>query len=214
MYQFIDRLHTLCGLLQDEQSKEIFQARLAIDIEQSIPNFKRLGLLSCWKELSFPGLQQPQKELLKQLNRENKKIILYGTALTGQLIAEILQFEHIVFYGFCGRRAEKFPNGLLGKPVLSPDELVAHGDEYYVIPAVSSEAYPEISEFLQNHDYPENHILDWINIYISDEKKQYFEFPELYRRGTAFIDGGCYDCETSYEFTKWCGGGVFLHHCF
>lgn len=202
MYQFIDKLHTLYGLLQDERSKEIFQARFAFDMEQSVPNAMRLASLG----RCAMGCPQPQKDVLKELNRENKKIILYGTAFTGQLVAGMLQFDHIDFYGFCGRRAERFPDGLLGKPVLSPNELIAHGDEYYVVPAVfTGKTCSEIISFLREHSYPEDHILDGLNA-ITGDVNQYFEFPELYRRGTAFIDGGCYDCGSSYKFAEWCGG--------
>ena len=207
MYQFVERLQTLYGLLQDEKSKEIFQARFAIDMEQTNSNIMRLGLLSRCKELVVSEMAATTaKEVLKQLSRENKKIILYGTALTGQFVAKMLRSEHIDFYGFCGRGAEKFPDGLLGKPVFSPDELVAQRDEYYVAPTVSPQTYPEISEFLRRHNYPEDHILDGINIPPVADEKQYFEFPELYRRGTAFIDGGCYNCESSYRFAEWCEG--------
>lgn len=31
-------------------------------------------------------------------------------------------------------------------------------------------------------------------------------FPELYKKGTAFVDAGCLDMTTSIEFSKWCGG--------
>lgn len=34
----------------------------------------------------------------------------------------------------------------------------------------------------------------------------YFEFPRLFRRGTAFVDGGCLNCRTSCLFADWCGG--------
>lgn len=126
----------------------------------------------------------------------------------GRIVARALQSEQIDFYGFCGRDVEKFPDGILGKPVLSPDELVAHGGEYYVlITVVTKRAYTEIFQFLKEHHYPSSHILDWSDaISYSDEEKQYFEFPELYHRGTAFIDGGCYDCGSSYRFAEWCGG--------
>ena len=206
MYHLIDRFHTLYGLLQDEQSKEIFQARFALDMEFSLPNIKRLVSLGSNKNQPFLGWAQTQIEVLKKLNREHKKIILYGTGHTGQFVAKLLQSELINFYGFCGRRAERFHDGLLGKPVLSPDELVAHKDECYVALAFGKEFYQEISQFLRGHNYPEDHILDWVGICSIDEERQYFEFPELYRRGTAFIDGGCFDCETSYRFAEWCGG--------
>lgn len=206
MYHLIDRLHTLYELLQDEQSKEIFQARFAMDMERSTTNLLRLASQGSYKDQPFLGWGQQQKEVLQKLNREHKKIILYGTAYAGQVIAMMLQSWHINFYGFCGRGVKNFPDGLLGKPVLSPDELVAHRDEYYyVVPAVTTEkSYSEIYKFLQEHSYPEDHILDRINAGIGDEN-QYFEFPELYHKGTAFIDGGCYDCGISYRFAKWCG---------
>ena len=103
MYQFIDRLHTLYGLLQDELSKEIFQARFAVDMEPSTPSIMYLVSLGSCKDQPFLGWTKPQKEVLKKLNRECKRIILYGTAQMGHLIAWMLEFEHIDFYGFCGR---------------------------------------------------------------------------------------------------------------
>lgn len=202
MYHFINKLHTLYGLLQDEQSKEIFQARFAIDMEPSIPNLKHLASLGYCKL----GCTQSQQDVLRKLNQEQKKIILYGPGYTGREIAKILEGEHIDFYGFCGQDAERFPDGLLGKPVLSPDELIAHRDEYYIMLVVRTrKSYTEISKFLQEHNYPKDHLLDWVDRRSFDEA-QYFEFPALYRRGTTFIDGGCYDCENSYEFARWCEG--------
>lgn len=208
MYKLIEKLHTLYGLLQDEQSKEIFQARFAIDMESSEPNIKRLGSIGNEKEgCMYLKWSQPHKEILKQLNREHKKIVLYGTGHQGLTDARVLESEDISFYGFCGRRFARFPNGLLGKPVLSPDDLVAHGNEYYVILSVGTKkSYTEISKFLQNHSFPKEHILDWIDPVMFSYTHQYFEFPKLYHRGTAFIDGGCYDCGTSYRFVEWCGG--------
>lgn len=206
MYHFIERCHTLYELLQDEQSKDIFRARFAIDMERSMSNVMRLISLGTCKDQGLLGYSYSQNEKLKKLSREHKKIILYGVGTKGRRVAKMLEFEHIGFYGFCGRDAEKFPDGLFGKPVLSPDELLVHKDEYYVMPVVASQkTCMEIFEFLQKHNYPESNILDWVPFAV-DTEKQYFEFPELYRQNTAFIDGGCYDCGSSYKFAEWCGG--------
>lgn len=209
MYQFIEKLHTLYGLLQDEQSKEIFQARFALDMEDSIPNLRRLVALGSCKDHSFLLWNQSQLDVLKKLNRQHKKIILYGTASAGQKLAKLLELEHIDFYGFCGRGSKNFPDGLLGKPVLSPTELVdigISGGYYVVIAAWLEKSHTEISQFLQKSNYPSDHILDLIDTSISDDENQYFEFPALYRKNAAFIDGGCYDCGSSYKFAEWCGG--------
>lgn len=209
MYQFIERLHTLYGLLQDELSKEIFQARFAFDMEPSLPNIKHLvSLGSCDGQgiLGWLSWSPSWTEALRKLNKEYKKIILYGAGYVGRIVATALKFEQIDFYGFCASDAESFPDGLLGKPVLRPDELLAHGDEYYVIPTVNRDAYSKIFQTLHESNYPKEHVLDWLDGVSFQDKKQYFEFPELYRPGTAFIDGGCYDCETSRIFAEWCEG--------
>lgn len=205
MYHFIDRLYTLYGLLRDEQSKDIFLARIAVDVDQSISNIKRLASLGHMKELSFLAWPQSQKDALKKLSWEHKKIILYGADYTGQSIARMLQSEGIDFYGFCDRNTKKFSGGVLGKPVISPEELTAHGNEYYVLPAVGGkQPYFEIFKFLTGHHYPTEHMLGWVDYQSIGE--QYFEFLPLYHRGTAFIDGGCYDCEDSIRFAEWCEG--------
>lgn len=204
MYRFIERLHTLYGLLQDEQSKEIFQARFALDMEPSLPNVKRLVSLGYYEAYGLFGWGSSWKEVLENINRKHKKIILYGAAQRGIFAAMMLEHEHIDLYGFCDDR--RFPDGLLGKPVLTPDELLADRDECYVIPIAGKPAHLRICQFLQNEKYPEDHILDLVDAAVFNDEKQYFEFPELYRRGTAFIDGGCYDCESSYKFAEWCEG--------
>lgn len=35
---------------------------------------------------------------------------------------------------------------------------------------------------------------------------QYFVFPSLFRKGTAFVDGGCANGSTSRQFADWCEG--------
>lgn len=57
------------------------------------------------------------------------------------------------------------------------------------------------------HQYgdSEDHIVycfdffEWLDI-------MYFEFPELFHKGTAFIDGGCLNGDNSFHFAEWCGG--------
>lgn len=56
----------------------------------------------------------------------------------------------------------------------------------------------------KKNNYPEKHLLGWADY--NSIREQYFEFPELYRRGTVFIDAGCCNRESSYRFAKWCDG--------
>lgn len=55
---------------------------------------------------------------------------------------------------------------------------------------------------LKDNGFPEKHVLHCFDY--SANQKQYFEFPELYRAGTAFIDGGCLNCQDDFTFSAWC----------
>ena len=50
---------------------------MVVDVTWSVPNIKRLRFLGSLKEWV-----QPQKEVLKRLSQEHKKIILYGAENT------------------------------------------------------------------------------------------------------------------------------------
>lgn len=132
-----------------------------------------------------------------------EKILLYGAGDVGSRIAASLQYEKVGFYGFCDGRADSFKEGVMGKPVVSPEYLFRHSDECYVILTLA-ERDGVLRAFAENQ-FPEDHILRFL--YAEEQEKYaYFAFPSLYRRGTAFVDGGCLDCSTDRAFAEWCGG--------
>lgn len=206
MYDTVKRTSQLCRMLQDDLSRRIFWARVKFDVEPNIKN--GIEMARVWQNDEFDPNEDSEKwkEKIQTLLRDGNNVILYGTSITGQRVAQILQYEGIDFTGFCGRRAAAFTDGLMGKPVVSPDWLFAHAENSYVV-ITASVSFGEISKVLIDHDFPKDHILP---MFINDEGNmdttsvQYFEFPELYRRNTAFIDGGCYDGESSIYFAKWC----------
>lgn len=204
MYEFNRRARQCYQLLQDELSRKIFRARLALDFDQSpemVAQIVCLGEQQKWLdsvEKELPAIQY-------KMEQAPKKLILYGTNVTGQSLASFLIKKNISFYGFCGRRAKEFPNGLMGKPVISPDYLFQNPDGFYVILA-AGEAVDEIRSVLEANHFPQEHIL----VSLKPEQEtdhQYFEFPSLFHYGTAFVDGGCLNCRTSYRFADWCGNG-------
>lgn len=210
MYNFTKRTQQLFDLLQDDLSKEIFKARLLLDIEPSMSNAMRVLCLN-------EDIQQDPAELkkrlewkktLEELNRSGKKIVLYGAGFLGSEIASLLQYEKIDFYGFCDRRAGSLKDGVMGKPVISPDFIFQHSHEYYVLPTVGDTTVSSILYVLEENGFPEDHILHFIFApYMEKQiRKQYFDFPSLYRQRTAFVNAGCFDCSTDYVFSKWCEG--------
>ena len=201
MYNYFDRARTCYELLQDELSRKIFRARLSCDFELSRQNLKELVRLSEQQE----WLEKLGERLTAgELERSGRKLILYGTNITGQTVAELLMEKGIDFYGFCGRRAREIPEGIMGKPVIEPGFLFQHAEEFCVIVAVA-EAVEEILGILEKNNFPREQILSSFRT-DGETDHQYFEFPELFPRGKAFVDGGCLDCRSSYLFADWCGG--------
>lgn len=124
--------------------------------------------------------------------------------MTGRAVAARLLEKGVEFYGFCGRRAREFPDGIMGKPVILPEYLFQHSNEFYVLIS-ACESADEISKILADNQFPQTQIL--FNFKPADVvDHQYFDFPSLFHRGTAFIDGGCLNCRTSYIFADWCEG--------
>lgn len=145
---------------------------------------------------------------MEENGRKNRagggKLIIYGAGVNGPIFADLLRYENIDFFGFCDKRADFFPRGLKGKPVLSQKYLFQHADECYVIIAVGSSNFDSVMNDLEENHFPNDHILCYLDKSLED--KQYFEFPTLYHRGTAFVDAGCFDCSTDILFSNWCGG--------
>ena len=203
MYNFIGRLRRCHGLLQDELSRKIFEARLALDYDPSPANVGRLVGLS-EQRTWLKALDEELPAIVRKMEQNPRKLVLYGTNVTGHAIASRLLEKGVEFYGFCGRRAREFPDGLMGKPVILPEHLFQRPEEFYVIVS-ACESADEIAEILREHGFPREQIL--FNFKPAQlEDHQYFEFPTLFRRGTAFVDGGCLNCRMSYQFVEWCGG--------
>jgi len=202
MNDFYKQAKQCYQLLQDELSKKIFRARLALDFDQSsdtVAQIVCLGEQKKWLDAVVKELSAIQYKL----KQKPKKLVLYGTNLTGRTLASLLMEKNIDFYGFCGRRAKEFPEGLMGKPVILPDCLFQNPDDFYVIVAVA-EAADEIRNILKVNHFPQNQILASFRS-VQETDHQYFEFPSLFHHKTAFVDGGCLDCRTSYLFADWCG---------
>lgn len=203
MYGFVESVQKCYKLLQDRISRDIFEARLVLDCNPSPANISRLVSLSEQRSW-LDALSESIPAITCALNTMPRKLVLYGTNVTGCAIASLLEERGVEFYGFCGRRTREFPGGLMEKPVILPERLFQSPEEFYVIVA-ACESASEIAALLKEYGFPEEQIL--FNFKPArEENRQYFDFPTLFRRGTAFVDAGCLNCHTSYQFVEWCGG--------
>lgn len=205
-YEFVQRMQTLYHLLQDEKSKTLFWSRLKCDVELSIDHVADLYADAFDMNAQQRQLEKDLAKRARQLHDEGKKLFLYGAGGCGQAAAEMFENDNIPYTGFCDAKADTLKEAY-GKPVYSPAYLFAHAEESYVL-VTASVFFDEIVEVLKSNHFPEDHILRHLgNGFIQPAEQQYFAFPDRFKQGTAFVDGGCFNANDSLYFAKWCNGG-------
>lgn len=204
-YYFVNSMSQLYSLLQDELSRNLFWDRLKYDIEPSIDHAFQMVRTATEDKVGYPVAWN---QVFDSQSSTGKKIILYGTGVQSKVIANLILKNEKEFAGFCGKDFLKYPTGIMGKPVFPPQYVLEHTDDYYIIISTII-YYTEIYGYLIEHAFPPSHVLlfsSQVNEIPALYKRQYFDFPELYQKGTAFVDAGCFDCANSVQFSDWCEG--------
>lgn len=200
-----EKITQLYGTLQDVLSREVFDARLMLDVCPTVSHLTQMAKMNKYMPPDDAARIGQMKEkfysLASQLSSDSS-LIIYGAGINGWQVAEGLFAENIPFYGFCCRNSERFSGGIMGKPVISPEKVFADPEKYYVI--IAAAAAREILGILSAHKFPKERIIMFMDSCL--DPLQYFIFPQLFHKGTAFIDAGCFDTGTSREFARWCGG--------
>lgn len=206
-YKYAANMAELYNRLEDDLSKDIFWARLQYDCEASLKHETRLFELTGMATEEELQLRRQMKQVSDKAVAEGKKLFLYGAGPVGRKVGEWLLKEGGDFYGYCARNHEKYVGGVNGKEVYPPAYVFEHRDECHVLIAVNMWA-EEILNILLENNFPSEQISFFVKptTFSSLMSRQYFEFPELFPKGKAFVDAGCFDCAVSLQFSDWCSG--------
>lgn len=197
----------LYHLLEDKLSEDIFWARLQFDCDANFENEARLLALSPMDLSEEVQFHLQFKSVCERLRAEEKQLFLYGAGPIGKTLGQWILEAGGDFFAYCARNHEKYVDGVNGKRVYPPEYVFENADKCFVlIPNIVTGA--EIFQILAAHHFPREQIRFWIRPELSMalNAQQYFSFPELFPKGTAFVDAGCYDCGTSKNFAQWCCG--------
>lgn len=194
-----DKINRIQAALQDEESRNLFDARLHYSITRNNKTFYDAVDL-CENQWHCSGLEQ----FLSQTN--GKGIILWGCGYHGMETKRVLDLFHCNIDYFCDRDHRKIGTKIHGIPVISPEEVFDQYSDYSVI--LGSGIYKdEMRQALLFHNFPENNILypNYSHLQAWSDKKQYFDVfkPEP---NELFIDAGSFDGETILDFIDWSGG--------
>ena len=203
-YSWTASLYSLNGLLQDRQSKDIFWARLRYEAEPTLEH----ALNICAQTGIYP--QQTLEEAyslrnsLSEIKEKKGRIILYGAGVIGMEMQSLIKRSGLPADAFCDKN--KAGQKCCGLPVISPEELMDHRNEYYVIITTGERYIQEIRNGLLDAGLPAGHILTQLEPFISiASKNMYFELADHLRTNGLFIDAGGYDGADSIRYHKLTG---------
>lgn len=188
-----DNYQRVYGMLQDEESRDIYLSRLNWLISGDYGHIHHI--ISAY----LPGLTNNETKTMADLRNylpKDRKVVLYGAGGIGSgLLPEWKDDER--FIGFCSHTKEKQKNGYFGFPVMAPEELLSRKDLSVVISTVL--AKDEILQILHDGGYPED------QIYTLSDCGQYFG-PDFmsYEDEEVLIDAGSYNLGDSLELKKYC----------
>lgn len=189
------------ALLGDELSKNIYVNRLMYSLTDDM-QFIRNVVCS----------NKKGKEFYERLKASTQIKVIFGAGSVGKRLVRV--YDDIKFECFVdNRHAGQAYRGL---PVISIESLKQKYKDALIIISVK-QCHKEILEQLLKVGFRIENI---INIGMEYEKLshlQYFDLPQLKSRKMSkevFIDGGCFDGNSSLDFHTWCfdqGGGMSMH---
>ena len=188
-----EQIKDLYNLLSDQKSKDVFLARITLDLDMNLHNLCQLVALS--------EMFQTAKAVQQQMNRlqaivdDRTPIYIYGSAIVGELWCRNLLNAGANVVGFYDRRFKEIQQ-CAGLPVLPPPQTPVEAVVFDASLYFAKEIHDNLREigFAEENIFPQ---FDWDTSILD---KQYFEFMDLAYKYGAFVDAGCFDCSTSIHF--------------
>lgn len=203
--------------LQDEESREIFNARFDFCIHRDVDGLER-RLIEGASRRGRTGVQYAlEKYFQDNPGRRGTPFVLFGAGKAGRRSLRALRFLGLEAAGYVdnGHTALKTVEGL---EVAAPERLLDEWKEYTVlITVMEPKMQDEIHAQLRDMGIREEQILKrregciWV-----DYGKQYFDLEAMQPDpdGEIFVDAGCFDGWTSANAAAWTGGKLLKVYAF
>ena len=186
MKQFSTIVKRIREHLQDDKSRFIFDNRLLYALTGDYDYINRIIM-------SLPQKQELDVAV-KKCREHAEQLVIWGAGNDLLILSNL--YPDFPVRCLCDKDKYKQQNGWRGVPVISPEKLAENKDDVYI--AVNTAAYQkEIVNFLKEHEFVEDRIINLGLIMDSLYSKQYFDADIMSpQEGEVFVDGGCFDCNT------------------
>jgi FkbM family methyltransferase len=188
-----DDVRACYGALQDDLSRDIFNARLSAFLNDDT---ELLFGLTKWHFAR--GAFDAEFEMLKKHKQNGKSIIFYGAGSVAHAAAKYARNYGISPDLFCDRSAVKQARGFLGKRCISQAELRERYSGAVVCVAVSRVYAAEIKEELADAG------MAVYDFFVNYETDGYFDHIKP-RNDEIYVDCGLLNGQTVIDFAKWAG---------
>ena len=192
-YDYFEQIRNCYNSLIDDLSRDVFWARLQIDMQfEKFRNYEPCPLA----QKVFSSSKSGGNIDALALNALQSPVYIYGIGRMGVCIYKRLLEKGIEVKGFLDKKYNT-ESVCCGLPVLAPDTPV----EGTIV--IASTTYDEeIRQYFQSLSYS---VKLYPPLVHCDNEHQYFDFMEFYCSG-AFVDAGCFNCGTTINFIKRCKG--------
>lgn len=195
--------------LADEESKQIFDARIEYMVRQDEFKFGKT-MLDLYGEFQYAELD----DFLAGRDNEQTQLVICGAGKEGERTFEILNCtkHRDKMYAFCDNDNQLWGKCKLGLPIFSIYDLLTKSKDMVFLVASSRYSGVFLSQLLNLNVPQKNIFIAPHNIVYAIRGKQYFDLFEPVEH-EVFVDMGAYDGMTSREFMLWCQGkfdGIYM----
>ncbi len=204
---FLETARNVYAHLNDEISKKIFEARLLYASTGDVGYITGL-------ESKYRNLNSDMQVYVEKIQK-GSHCLIYGTGNAGHYLAGRFKRFGVKVDAFIDQDESKDPvDAATGIKVITEKELsenkALYGDKTFIVSysvkAVADEVKKRLVEDIGiSKKNIRMGIFDWRN-----NQGQYFDYFEA-KENEVFVDCGCYDGATCYNFAGWCGAKGFDH---
>lgn len=208
--EYLEGIKRFTDKLQDEESREIFEARLDFCIHRDLDVLER-KLINGAAKWGRKGESYVLNWFFREKpDRREAPFVIFGGGRSGRATIRSLRFLGIQVVG-CVDNNYASLKAAEGLEVSSPQRLLRDWESSTILISVADQNIKaDIYGQLKDMGIPEERILNIREDYIwADYGKQYFDLDALWPdpAGEIFVDAGCFDGETGRGAAAWAGGG-------
>jgi FkbM family methyltransferase len=192
--QFQKTIQQIYEHMEDDVSKQIFSNRLLYSLTGDFRYMLRV--------IEMTGLKAAFDKKVEECRKVQESLVFYGAG--NDLVIFHGLYPEFPIREICDRNFAIQKNGWNGIRVISPEELWEKKGEFHV--AICTGAFhSEIKKLLVEHGIAENKIINLGEVSAHYYNMQYFDADVFAgREETGFVDGGCYNGNTSLLFANYC----------